>query len=282
MPLAWPVVRPLIAAISIVLCVAGCGSSAPATHTARLAPLHRSHHHRGQASALVTNATPQPDWKPYAGQGVPILVYHQLGDPPPASPYPALYTSDAAFVQEIGWLHAHGFEAVTLDEMMRAFFHHGTLPAKPVVITFDDGVIPQATFAPSVLSRYGWPGVLNEVVRDHLSNARLFHLHRIGWEIDSHSVTHPDMTTLTPAEVQFQLTASRAFFRHTIHVAANSFCYPASRYNAAIEAAVKAAGYTSATTENPGFATPSSDLFALPRFEMTGGLPTLEADLAGR
>ena len=50
-----------------------------------------------------------------------------------------------------------GYEAVTLDEMMNAWYHGGTLPSKPIVITFDNGYIPQATFAPAVMSAYGWP-----------------------------------------------------------------------------------------------------------------------------
>lgn len=230
-------------------------------------------------SSRVTNATPQPDWKPYAGQGVPILVYHDLGTPPPGQDYPGLYVSDSDFEAEMAWLHADGYQAVTLDEMMNAFFHGGTLPAKPIVITFDNGYIPQATFAPSVMSRYGWPGVLNEITVDHLSNARLARLIRLGWEIDSHSLTHPDLTTAAPATLHAEVFDSRTFLRRTFHIPVDSFCYPSNKYNDAVVAAVRAAGYTNAVTENPGFATPSTNPYLLPRFEIEGGLSELQADL---
>jgi peptidoglycan/xylan/chitin deacetylase (PgdA/CDA1 family) len=51
----------------------------------------------------------------------------------------------------------------------------------------------------------------------------------------------------------------------------NSFCYPAGKYNPTVEKAVKAAGYTSATTEMPGAAKPSDDRYALPRIRINGG-----------
>jgi peptidoglycan/xylan/chitin deacetylase (PgdA/CDA1 family) len=210
---------------------------------------------------------------------VPILVYHDLGTPPPSEDYPGLYISDADFSAEMEWLHQNGFQAVTLDEMMNAWFHGATLPSKPIVITFDNGYIPQATFAPSVMSKYGWPGVLNEITADHLSDARIRKLLAIGWEVDSHSVSHPDLTTLTPSELQYQVVASRNFLRRTFHIPSNSFCYPSSKYNAAVVAAVKAAGYTNAVTENAGYAT-RADPFLLDRFEIEGGVSGLAADLA--
>ena len=231
-------------------------------------------------SQLVRNATPQPDWRPYTGP-VPILVYHDLGSPPPAENYPGLYVSDAEFEADMAWLHQQGYQAVTLDEMMNAWFHGATLPAKPIVITFDNGYIPQATFAPSVLSQYGWPGVLNEITEGHLNNARLESLIKIGWEIDSHSLTHPDLTTLGAAALQQQVAGSRQFLQQTFHIPVNSFCYPSSKYNATVIAAVKAAGYTNAVTENTGYAT-RDEVYTLPRFEIEGGqgVSGLAADLS--
>jgi peptidoglycan/xylan/chitin deacetylase (PgdA/CDA1 family) len=177
------------------------------------------------------------------------------------------------------WLHRHGYEAVTLDEVMRAWYHGGTLPARPIVITFDNGYVPQATFAPDVLAEYGWPGVLNEITENHLAKWRLRRLSSLGWEIDSHSLTHPDLTTLPTSELRNQLVASRRFLRRTLHVPVNSFCYPSNKYDAAVVAAVKAAGYTNALTENPGFASRAHP-FLLDRFEIEGGVSQLAFDLS--
>jgi len=227
---------------------------------------------------MVRNARAQPDWRPYTGP-VPILVYHDLGTPPPNEAYPGLFVSDSDFQSEMAWLHHAGYQAVTLDEVMSAWYHGGRLPAKPIVVTFDNGYIPQATFAPSVMSRYGWPGVLNEITAGHLNNARIRRLLSLGWEVDSHSVTHPDMTVIGPGAVRYQLVASRRFLHRAFHIPSNSFCYPSNRYNASVIAAVKAAGYTNATTENSGYAT-RADPYQLNRFEIEGGLGQLQSDLS--
>jgi peptidoglycan/xylan/chitin deacetylase (PgdA/CDA1 family) len=232
------------------------------------------------ARRSVRNAVPQAGWRAHTGP-VPILVFHELGTPPASAPLPGLYVSEANFVAEMRWLHDGGYEAVTLDAVMSAWYRGGRLPAKPIVITFDNGYVPQATFAPAVLARYGWPGVLNEITAGHLADWRLRHLISLGWEIDSHSVTHPDLTRLSPSELRYQLVASRRFLQRTFHVPVDSFCYPSSRYDAAVIAAVKAAGYTNALTENSGFAT-RSDPYLLDRFEIEGGVSTLRADLTKR
>jgi peptidoglycan/xylan/chitin deacetylase (PgdA/CDA1 family) len=205
-----------------------------------------------------------------------------LGNPPASEPYPGLYVAKAEFVAQMRWLAARGYQAVTLDEVMQAWFHEGTLPAKPIVITFDNGYPEQAAFAPAVLGRYGWPGVLNEITAGHLHPAQLRHLVALGWEIDSHSVSHPDLTTLSAAQLRYQVVASRRYLQHLLGVPVNGFCYPSSKYDAVVVAAVRAAGYADATTENAGYATRAAP-FELARFEIEGGqgVAGLAADLRG-
>jgi peptidoglycan/xylan/chitin deacetylase (PgdA/CDA1 family) len=261
----------LVLFCAIPALLSACAGSASTTR--RPAPARLSRRTEVRSSRTGSHR----DWRPHTGP-VPILVYHQLGNPPVAAPFPRLYVSDSNFVAEMHWLHRKGYQAVTLDQVMAAWFHAGTLPVKPIVITFDNGYIPQATFAPAVLSRYRWPAVLNEITQNHLANWRLAHLVSIGWEIDSHSVTHPDLTTLTPSELRYQVVASRRFLRRTFHVPVDSFCYPSSRYDAAVIEAVKAAGYTNALTENAGFAT-RADPYLLDRFKIDGGVSQLANDL---
>jgi peptidoglycan/xylan/chitin deacetylase (PgdA/CDA1 family) len=178
----------------------------------------------------------------------------------------------------MAWLHSHRYQAVTIDEVMRAWYHHGRLPAKPIVITFDNGYPQQVTFAPHVMARYGWPGVLNEITENHLLPRQIWPIIHMGWEVDSHSLTHPELTTAPPVELWAQVHQSRVYLQRTFHVPANSFCYPSSHYNAAVIAAVKRAGYTNAVTEGGAYAT-SADPYLLPRFEIEGGVSELAADL---
>ena len=51
----------------------------------------------------------------------------------------------------------------------------------------------------------------------------------------------------------------------------NWFCYSSGRYNAAVVAAVKPAGYVGATTVSPGWARRSDDPYRLPRLRVLAG-----------
>ncbi|MGH3427020.1 MAG: polysaccharide deacetylase family protein, partial [Mycobacteriales bacterium] len=158
-------------------------------------------HNSGRHTELVRNARPQPGWQPHTGP-VPILVYHALGTPPPSEEYPGLYVSDREFREEMAWLQRNDYQGVTLDEVERAWYRHGTLPAKPIVITFDNGYPPQVRFAPAVLGKYGWPGVLFEITEEHLTPPYIRPVVAMGWEVDSHSATHPDLTQLSGAQLE--------------------------------------------------------------------------------
>jgi peptidoglycan/xylan/chitin deacetylase (PgdA/CDA1 family) len=189
-----------------------------------------------------------------------------------------LYVSYGDFKAEMAWLHVHGYQAVTLDEVMNSWYHGGTLPKKPIVITFDNGYPEQVTFAPHVMAKYGWPGVLNEITEDHLEPRQIWPVIHRGWEVDSHSLTHPDLTEISATDLRAQVVNSRNYLRHKFHIPVNSFCYPSSRYDDAVIAAVKAAGYTNAVTEGHAYAT-SADPYLLPRFEIEGGVSELADDL---
>lgn len=231
-------------------------------------------------SAKVRNATPQPGWKPYTGP-VPILEYHVLGPAPADAPYPELYVTRPDFHKQMDWLEEHGYEAVTLETVEAAWYHGGTLPAKPVVISFDDGYRPQFTYALPELRRHGWPGVLNLKARgSDLYTSNVEAMIAAGWELAAHTINHQDLTTLDAAELKEEVAGSRALLRREYHVPVKDFCYPAGQFDETVIAAVKAAGYTTATTEIPGYAE-SSKPYELARLEILGstGVSGLAEDL---
>jgi peptidoglycan/xylan/chitin deacetylase (PgdA/CDA1 family) len=92
-----------------------------------------------------------------------------------------------------------------------------------------------------------------------------------GWEIDAHTITHPDLTTLGAAALQREIAGSRARIRSAFGVPVDAFCYPAGRFDPVVEAAVRVAGFRAATTELPGAARPGGDRYALPRIRVDAG-----------
>ena len=201
-------------------------------------------------------------------------MYHVIAAPQPGAPYPELYTPPGVFAAQMRALAHRGYHAVTLGRVDRYWNHAEALPRKPVVISFDDGYLGDYTRALPVLSRLRWPGVLNLVVdnartRGDLDIPQVRAMIRAGWEIDSHTVTHPNLTTLSPKRLQAELVDSRTWLRRHLGVPVDYFCYPAGRYNSQVEAAVRRAGYRLATTTQPGLARPDSP-FALDRIRIDG------------
>jgi peptidoglycan/xylan/chitin deacetylase (PgdA/CDA1 family) len=205
-------------------------------------------------SGKVRNATPQADWKPYKGP-VPILEYHVLGHPPEGAPYPELYVGRTDFEKQMDWLEERGYEAVTLEQVQEAWYHDGTLPPKPVVISFDDGYRPQFTFALPTLRKHGWAGVLNlKAAGSELYESNVKAMLAAGWELAAHTVHHLDLTELGAEELKEEVADSRKILQEEFNVPVDNFCYPAGRFDETVIKAVEAAGYTGATTEISGFA----------------------------
>ena len=134
-------------------------------------------------------------------------MYHVIAAPPADAPYPDLYVLPEDFAAQVEWLAERGYHAVTLDQVY-AYWHDGVpLPRHPIVFTFDDGYRSVYVNALPVLRAKRWPGVLNLLVNNEaqswgLSPRRIRALIAAGWEIDAHTLTHPDLTTLDPAALR--------------------------------------------------------------------------------
>jgi peptidoglycan/xylan/chitin deacetylase (PgdA/CDA1 family) len=233
-----------------------------------------------EGSGRVRNSAPQPDWEPHAGP-VPILEYHVLGTPQGEVPYPELYVARPDFRHQLEWLDGHGYEAVTLEQVEEAWFNGGTLPPKPVVLSFDDGYRPQFTFALPQLRKHGWAGVLNlKAEGSDLYESNVKAMISAGWELAAHTIHHLDLTELGAEQLSEEVAGSRQILRREYGVPVKNFCYPAGRFDEGVIAAVEAAGYVGATTEIPGYATSKSP-YELARFEILGssGVSGLAEDL---
>lgn len=262
-----------VAAVAIALIVSLAGGSGGSGHKASASAAEHNaqpaNKGSGEAAGPVRNATPQPDWKPYTGP-VPILEYHVLGRPQTEVPYPDLYVPRASFRKQMDWLEQQGYEAVTLEAVEEAWYHGGTLPRKPMVISFDDGYRPQYTFALPTLRKHGWPGVLNLKAKgSDLYESNVEAMLTAGWELAAHTINHSDLTTLEGEALEEEVAGSRKLLQREYGVPVKNFCYPSGRFDATVVAAVEAAGYVGATTEIPGWATKDHP-YELARIEVLG------------
>jgi peptidoglycan/xylan/chitin deacetylase (PgdA/CDA1 family) len=263
--------------------------------------------HRSTAPAPLAAAptpTPTPTTKPHKGKRpkrpvggitgakarrmpVPILMYHVINQAPAGVPNAELWVDKDVFADEMRALHAAGYTGVTMQQAWDGWTHGGPLPRKPVVISFDDGYLSHYTHAKPVLRKLGWPGVLYLEIKSigpgGLTEHQIRSLTQAGWEIDSHTLTHPDLTTLDDAALRRELRDSRRELRERFGSKADFFAYPAGRYDDRVEAATKAAGYLAAVTVDEGVARGRDDPFALKRVRVNASdtAVTLLAKLRG-
>jgi peptidoglycan/xylan/chitin deacetylase (PgdA/CDA1 family) len=236
-----------------------------------------AHHAPTIQAATTTRPKPKPHPPPPPrvrgphDAPVPILMYHVLGVPAPSQPYPELFVKPADLTGQLRWLAQNGYHAVTLGQVFRYWRLAMPLPPKPVVLSFDDGYLSDYTVARPALRRYGWPGVLNLVVHNirpgDITAPQVQALIAAGWEIDAHTVSHKDLTALDATRLRYEVAGSRTYLRRAFDQPVDFFCYPAGRYDAQVLAAVRAAGFLGATTEQPGLGRPR-DAYTLDRIRV--------------
>lgn len=253
-----------IAVLALAAALAGCadraaegaaraGTTTAAHQVAVGPPEHAAAARTGDASRRVR---------------VPILMYHVIAKASPGQAYPELWVPPARFAAQMRALEDAGYQGVTLADVVAGWRDGGPLPERPVVISFDDGYLSQSTNAGPVLERLGWPGVLYLTTRNvgaSIPEASVRKLLRSGWELGAHTATHPDLRTLDAAGLQREVDDVRVTLRARFGQDVTAFCYPAGDYDAAAIDAVRRAGYTTATTVDPGWADADTPPFLLPR-----------------
>jgi peptidoglycan/xylan/chitin deacetylase (PgdA/CDA1 family) len=266
------------AVVSAVLAAggaAGCGGASgdDATRTAPAAAEAIGQVANGPSAGKKAPVPPATGPLRASRAAVPVLMYHVIAPAPPGAKYAGLWVSPKALQAQVDALAKAGYTAVTLDAVVNGWEGKPTLPPKPVVLTFDDGYLSQGKDAGAILAARGWPGVLylawhNLGTPGGITRSRIKRMVSDGWEIGAHTINHTDLTTLDAAGLRREVGGSRDLIRKAFGVPVNSFCYPAGRFDPAVEDAVREAGFTSATTELPGRATPAQDRFALSRIRV--------------
>ena len=225
---------------------------------------------RASSAAAAASTTASPRTFVKHPQAVPILVYHHVQSY--EAGYYLMYVGTSQFASQLAYLYRNGYHPVTLGQVWDAWTGRAKLPRRPVVLSFDDGYLDQYTNAAHLLHRYHYPAVLNLVVHSGtaLSGAMVRRMIAWGWEVDSHTLTHPLLTHLSSSQLRYQLVESKRIIKHRFHVPVDFLCYPGGIYDSRVMRAVRAAGYLGATSIRYGRATPHGR-FAMPRIAVYWG-----------
>lgn len=211
---------------------------------------------------------------------LPILMYHRIDslDEPDLTDIRRRRTVvPADFAAQMEWLHRQGFHAITQLQALEALELGIPLPAKPILITFDDGYRDVVERAAPVLARLRMPatayvitGLISGPDPSFLTWKDLLALERQGIEIGSHTVTHRNLTLLSDREALAELRVSRRDLERHLGHAVPWFAYPHGAEDARIIRLVRRAGYELAVTTQPGRMQSSSALLQLRRVEVHG------------
>ena len=175
----------------------------------------------------------------------PILLYHRIATPSKADPY---YVTPDEFRAQMQALKDWGYTTISIARLVNVIRSGGKLPARPIVISFDDGDITVYTQAFPIMREFGFKAV-NYVVADYVGtpgymNAdQLKELSAAGWDTGSHSLMHSDLTT--SKQLDWEVVFSRQKLEKLLGVTVDTFAYPFGKTNDDIKSFV-AKHYTAA------------------------------------
>ncbi|WP_420374656.1 poly-beta-1,6-N-acetyl-D-glucosamine N-deacetylase PgaB [Pollutimonas sp. H1-120] len=99
--------------------------------------------------------------KPWPENHFLALAYHDVEDQDPDQSYLSVRTDK--LVEQLTWLRENGYQAVSVDQIIEARQGRKPLPARAVLLSFDDGYRSFYTRVLPVLKAFGWPAVLAPV-----------------------------------------------------------------------------------------------------------------------
>jgi peptidoglycan/xylan/chitin deacetylase (PgdA/CDA1 family) len=253
----------------------------PALFTIRPSPSNRPAPEPPSASASAGIALAQPGRVIPAGRPsihVPILMYHYIRENPESRDRLGfnLSVTPADFSSQMAFLAAHGFHPIDMRDLRDYLLGRHTLPARPVIITLDDGYRDLYSAAYPVLKQHHFKAVAYIISGfvggpETVTREQVLEMEANRIEIASHTVSHPDLTKLSAEELHRQLQDSKLAIEALLGHPVLDFCYPAGQVNPTVLQAVQAAGYETATTTSAGTQHSASDRYLWARVRVGGG-----------
>ena len=218
-------------------------------------------------------------------KNIPILMYHNIGEPPAGARLRGLYVRAGAFTRQMWLLKFLGYQGLSMSKAMP--YLRGEKSGRVVVITFDDGYLDTFGQALPVLRAFGfsatcyfvsgrtgqyndWDATTLNVQKQLMTDNQLKAWHAAGMEVGAHSRTHPRLPKCTDEELRAELAGSKADLEALTGAPVTQFCYPYGDLDTRVANAVRSAGYSAATTTQRGRACPGDDLMLLRRILVSG------------
>lgn len=210
-------------------------------------------------------ATAYQDVPVVTPSAVPVLMYHHVdysGGRYSVTP--------EVLASQLAWLRDNGYVSITPQDLYNARYNGMPLPARPVMLTIDDGASSNMTFK-YLLDQYGFRGVYFLPNFTALTADQIRELADSG-EVCGHTVTHPFLDHLNYHGQYAEVANNKVWLEGIIGRSVTCFAYPFGAYNDVSRQVVADAGYQTAFNAWGGLAviSPSADPYHILRSEVYG------------
>lgn len=200
---------------------------------------------------------------------VPVLMYHSVNDAPLGAPELSVRPHD--FDAQMQYLSQNGYTPITFDELAAAGRYK-----KPILITFDDGYRDNFTEAYPILKKYGFHATLFMISGDigapNFLNGDDILAMSDFISIQSHTVRHLKLSTLSRDEIAFELHHSKEVIEALTGKPVTALSYPEGDYNKTVLKLV-AKEYRWAVTTKYGLWHNGMDRYRIRRLAVGRGMP---------
>lgn len=231
----------------------------------------------GRANNEEALAPSLPPAAPPALVTVPILMYHHIAEAGATADAVRrdLSVSPADFAAQLAYLAEHGYRTISLSDLLAHLQTGAPLPARPIILTFDDGYADNYIHAFPLLRQRGFHGTFFIITdfldkNGYLTWEQVKEMHGAGMEIGSHTLDHPDLTRLPPQQALRQLRESRLVLEDRLGKPVLFLSYPSGKYNPALIRLVQEAGYQAAVATTYGDTHTIGQAFRLARVRIRG------------
>jgi len=170
-------------------------------------------------------------------------MYHYISIPPADAD---IYRQDLSvtpenFRAQMQYLAENGYTTIDLYDLSLAILGKKELPAKPVILTFDDGYADNYLNAFPVLQEYGLTGtffVVTEFIDQNREGYMTWEMAKemaaAGNRIEPHSRTHPDLRGQPREKLIWEILGPQETIAYHLGYKPQFFNYPAGRYDEAV------------------------------------------------
>lgn len=203
---------------------------------------------------------------------VPVLMYHYIEDYNDKDEYKELKISKEKFNNQLKYLKDNGYSTLTLNEIYDFIVNHKCIPEKSVALTFDDGYNDNYTNAFPIIKEYGYNAtvfvVTNWIDKEglpYISSEHLKEMDAAGMDIESHTLNHDHLRTLSYDKQLETLKGSKVYLESLLNKKVNFIGYPFGEEDNNTIKAVKAAGYTMGFLSDGKWADENQGIYTLAR-----------------